>query len=415
MSQGRLIVACDFGSTQFRALVTEITGSGDLEVVGCARHEASGFQDGDFVDIKSAARGIRACMQDLEADSNIYISGFTYNIAGSHLHSVQAKAQVPITSGPRPIRQADVDKVLKQARSMAIPFDQKILTVTPEEYAVDRVRGITDPLGRVGSQLEVTAHLVTGSRSVLSNIQTTIGEARFKGLGEEVDILAVGMALLEEQEKQQGVMLVDIGGEMTSWAVFRQGGILANGSLPWGGKHLTMDLAHGLRLDWGQAEDLKRERGVVLRSLVPEVAISALFTEEKPEASQGLIAAILEPRMEEILTMVKNDFGDMRELATLGAGIVLTGGGSRCQGTRRLCEEIFDLQVAKRYLPRWLEGAEQLPEDQWATAIGLCRWAARDVVAAQPEEIGQEKGGLLGRLRGMFKRADSEDELVARG
>jgi len=414
MSQGRLIVACDFGSTNFRALVTEITGNGDLEVVGCAQHEACGFRDGDFVDIKSAARAIRGCMQDLEADSSIYVSGFTYNIAGSHLHSVQARAQVSITSGPRPIRQADVDKVLKQARSMAIPFDQKILTVTPVEYAVDRVRGITDPLGRVGSLLEVTAHLVTGSRSVLSNIQNTIVEAKFKGLGEEVDILAAGMALLQEQEKQQGVMLIDVGGEMTSWAVFRKGGILANGSLPWGGKHLTMDLAHGLRLDWEEAEALKRQRGVVLRSLSPEVALSALFTEEKPEASRGLIAAILEPRMEEILTMVKNDFGDMRELSTLGAGIVLTGGGSRCKGTRGLCEEVFDLQVGKRYLPRKLAGADQLPEDQWATAIGLCRWAARDVVAAQPVESTEDKGGLLGRLRGMFKRPDSEDELVAR-
>ncbi len=415
MSQGRLIVACDFGTTTFRALVTEITAGGDLEVVGCAQQDACGYQDGDFVDIKSAAQGITRCIRDLESDSSIYVSGFTHNIAGSHLHSVQAKAQVSIQSGPRPIRQADVDKVLKQARSMAIPFDQKILTVTPVEYSVDRVRGITDPLGRVGSLLEVTAHLVTGSRSVLSNIQTTIAEAKYKGLGEEVDILATGMAVLEEQEKQQGVMLIDIGGEMTSWAVFRKGGILANGSLPWGGRHLTTDLAHGLRLDWDQAEALKREKGVVLRSLAPEVALSALFTEAKPEASEGLVAAILEPRMEEILTLVKNDFGDMRELSTLGAGIVLTGGGSRCKGARSLCEEVFDLQVQKRYLPRNLAGADQLPEDQWATAIGLCRWAARDVALSQPAESSQDRGGLLGKLRGMFKRSDSEDELVARG
>lgn len=415
MSQGRLIVACDFGTTTFRALVTEITGGGELEVVGCAQQEAAGFQDGDFVDLKSAAGAIRRCIQDLESDSSVYVSGFTHNIAGSHLHSVQARAQVSITSGPRPIRQADVDRVLQQARSMAIPFDQKILTVTPVEYSVDRVRGITDPLGRVGSLLEVTAHLVTGSRSVLSNIQNTIAEAGYKPRGEEVDIMATGMALLEEQERQQGVMLIDIGGEMTSWAVLRKGGILANGHLPWGGKHLTVDLAHGLRLDWAEAEALKRQRGVVLRSLAPEVALSALFGEDKPEASKGLIAAILEPRMEEILTLVKNDFGDMRELATLGAGIVLTGGGSRCKGTRGLCEEVFDLQVQKRYLPRKLAGADQLPDGQWATAIGLCCWSARDVARSQPVESSSERGSWFGRLRGMFRRPDPEDELVARG
>lgn len=415
MSQGRLIVACDFGTTMFRALVTEVRSDGDMEIVGCAQHEACGYQDGDFVDIKTAAEGIAGCIRDLEADSNIYVSGFTHNIAGSHLHSVQARAQVSILAGPRPIKPADVEKVLKQARSMAIPFDQKILTVTPVAYSVDRVGGITDPQGRVGSLLEVTAHLVTGSRSVLANIQNTIVEAKYKTLGEEVDVMAAGTALLAEQEMQEGVMLIDIGGEMTNWVVYRHGGILANGCLAWGGKHLTRDLAHGLRMEWDEAEELKRDKGVVLRSLAPEVAVSALFGESKPAACEGLVAAILEPRMEEILTLVKNDFGDMRELATLGAGIVLTGGGSRCEGTAALCEEIFDLQSQERYLPRRLAGADQLPDGQWATAIGLCRWSARDLAKASPMDSPQDGHGLLGKLKGIFKRPNLEDEMVARG
>lgn len=414
MGQGRLIVACDFGSTGFRALVTETTANGELEIVGCALEKAEGFHDGDFVDLGAGARCIARCIRELESDSDIYVSGFTYNIAGSHLHSVRATAQLSIGPGPRPIRQSDVDEVIKQARSMAIPFDQKILTVTPVEYSVDRVRGIVDPLGRVGSLLEVQAHLITGSRSVLSNIENAVETAKYKPLGEEVDVMAAGMALLETTEKEQGVMLIDIGGSVTNWVVYRKGAILANGSIPWGGNHMTGDLAHGLRISQDEAENIKRQRGVVMRNLVPEVPLSALFEEERPEGTRGLIAAILEPRMEEILTLVKKDFGDMRELASLGAGIVLTGGGSQCRGTKGLCEEIFDLQASKRYLPRKLAGKDQLPEGQWATVIGLCRWSACDAdQAGFPEEVGQG-GGFLGKLRGMFQRSDKKKEMVAK-
>ncbi len=415
MSQGRLIVACDFGTTGFRALVTEMIADGALEIVGCAQEKVDGFQDGDFVDLGAGARCIARCILELESDSEIYVSGFTYNITGSHLHSVRATAQVSIGPGPRAIRQSDVDEVIKKARSMAIPFDQKILTVTPVEYSVDRVRGILDPLGRVGSMLEITAHLVTGSRSVLNNIENVIETAKYKPLGEEVDIMAAGMALLEAQEKEQGVMLIDIGGDITNWAVYRKGAILTNGSIPWGGNNMTGDLAHGLRVAWDEAEEIKCQRGVVMRNQVAEVSLSALFEEERPESTQGLIAAILEPRMEEILTLVKKDFGDVQELATLGAGVVLTGGGSRCQGTSSLCEEIFDLQAQERYLPEDLAGADQLPDGQWATVIGLCRWSARDVVQAGPQEEPGRGGGLLGKLRGMFNRSEKSDEMVAKG
>ncbi|MCP4293213.1 MAG: cell division protein FtsA [bacterium] len=408
MSQGRLFVACDFGSTSFRALVCETTDNGEMEVVGCAHEKVEGFQDGDFIDLGAGARCIARCIRDLEADSDIYVSGFTYNIGGSHLHSIRATAQISIGPGPRPIRQGDVDAVIKKARGMAIPFDQKILTVTPVEFSVDRVRGIVDPLGRVGSLLEIQAHLVMGSRSVLNNIENAVETAKYKPLGEEVDVMAAGMALLEPQEKTQGAMLIDIGGDLTNWAVYRKGTILANGSIPWGGNHMTADLAHGLRVDWDQAESIKRQRGVVMRNLAPEVSLSTLFNEEKPEETKGLIAAILEPRMEEILTMVKKDFGDLRELSSLGAGIILTGGGSHCRGTKGLCEEIFDLQVRKRYLPRKLAGSDHLPEGQWATVIGLCRCSAKDSEMSDPQEDSRPGGGLLGKLRGMFKKQEPQ-------
>lgn len=413
MGQGRLIVAFDFGTTEFRALVTETTETGDLEIIGCAQEPAEGYHDGDFVDLAAGAQCIRRCIQNLEAATEIYVSGFTYNISGSHLRSVRATAQVPVVSGPRPIRPSDLEEASNRARSMAIPFDQKILTVTPVEYSVDRVRGITAPLGRVGSQLEIRAHLITGSRSVLNNIENAIETAKYKPLGEEVDVLATSRALLSQEDLDQGVMLIDMGGSATSWAVFRRGAILTNGSIPFGGNNLTTDLSHGLRIPLAEAEKVKRNRGVVLRSLVEEVPLGMLFEEERPEETPGLVAAILEPRLEEILTMVKEDFGDLGALAGLSGGVVLTGGGSRCQGTAKLCEEIFDLPVKVRFHCPRLIGAEDLPEGQWAAVAGLSLWTAGDLTGGEESSDSRPGGGLLGKIRGMFRRKLDDDELAA--
>jgi cell division protein FtsA len=257
------------------------------------------------------------------------------------------------------------------------------------------------------------AHMITGSRSVLHNLENAIETAKYKPLGEEVDVLATGMALLKQSDLEQGVMLVDVGGLATNWAVYRKGVIVANGMVPLGGEHLTADLAHGLRISSEEAERVKVTRGVVLRSLVGEVSIQVLFEEDRPEETPGLIAAILEPRVEEIFTHVKNDFGDLRELAGLGAGVVLTGGGSRCRGTRQLCEEVFDLPVERRHLPDGLVGAEKLPPGQWASVLGLSLWAARDTGELTASEEQGRNVGLLSRLREVFRRPGDDDAMTA--
>lgn len=412
MSEGRLIVTCDFGTTTFRAVVTEVDHEGSFKVLGHAAEPAQGFRDGDFVDLGAASACIARLMAKLEEAADIYVSGFAYNVSGSHLRSVRATAQLPIGPGPRPIRHADLDEARTRASAMAIPFDHQILSVTPVEYAVDRVRGVIDPVGRVGSQLEIQAHLITGSRSVLHNIENAITSAKYKPLGEEIDVLAAAAALLDARERQEGAMLIDVGGHCTNWAVYRKGSIVASGSVALGGWHLTGDLSHGLRIAREDAEEVKRTRGVVLRSLVDQVPIDVLFEERRPTETPGLVAAILEPRMEEIFTWVKNDFGDARELAALKAGVVLTGGGSRCRGTRALCEEVLDLPVRRAYLPAALKDAGTLPDGQWATALGLgFLYAGADDDALRGTAPG--RGSWLSRLRGRWRRPPADGEMTA--
>ncbi|MFH1842885.1 MAG: cell division protein FtsA [bacterium] len=407
MNTGQLIVACDFGTTVFRALVTETTLEGGLRVLGCGEIPTIGFQDGDFIDMRTGSRGIARVMRLVEAAADVDVSAFYYNIAGSHLRSVWARGQVQVGPGPRAIERDDLEAVLAKARSLAVPFDNWILAVNPVEYSVDRIRGIVDPQGRIGSQLEVEAHLITGSRSVVHNIEQAINMAGYEVAGRAVDVLSAATALLSPAEQEEGVLLIDVGGRATNWALLRNDRIVGNGMVPWGGCHLTSDLAHGLRVSLDRAARIKRERGLALRSLSQESSLEALFEEERPEETPSLVAAILEPRLEEIFSLVKQALGDSHKLASLSAGVVLTGGGVRCEGSAALCEEVFGLPVQKRYLPVEFADVEALADGQWATAVGLSIWAAGKPLLEPEQTNTTEMPGLpfWHRIRGWLDRS----------
>ncbi len=409
MSTGRLIVACDFGTTTFRTLVSEIGAGGELALLGAGAVPAGGYRDGDFVDLRVGSRHIARAVAAAEAAADVDISAFHCNVSGSHLKALTARGQVQIGPVPRAITEADVDGALAKARSIVIPFDHCILAANPVDFAVDRVRGIVDPRGRIGSQLEVEAHLVTGSGSVVRNVDRAVSLAGYEVAGRAVDVLAAAECLLERDEREEGVLLIDIGGRSTQWALFRGGRIAGSGTVPWGGWHMTADLAHGLRITHAEAEQAKQQRGIALRSLVEGTDFEALFDEERPEETPGLIAAILEPRLEEVFSLVKRDLGNGFQPSALGQGIVLTGGGSRCRGSAALCEEVFGVPVRCRYVPAGLAGVEKLGQGQWATALGLTLWAARDSRQAAVAAEGSVEGGALWRrVRGWFARPPAQ-------
>jgi len=408
MIEGSLIVACDFGTTSFRAVVAEMATGRAPRILAGTVGRAEGFQDGDFVDVKAGSLAIARLIREVQELANVDVSGFGFNISGSHLRSVMATGQIPIGRGGRDITGRDVDEVMTMARSLAIPFNHRILTVNPVEFSVDRVGGILDPRGRVGSRLEVKAHLITGSCAVIRNIENAIEKAGFAPAGHAVDILAVATALLTPAERERGVLLIDVGGAVTHWAALAGGRLLGIGSTPWGGEHLTADLASGLRIPVEAAEAVKQDRGVALRSLVEEVDVNVLFDQEDPVETPGLVAAILEPRLEEIFSLVKDALGPELPLSRLGAGIVLTGGGSRCRGSRELCEEVFGLPVRGRYLPDELEGVDRLPGGQWATALGLALWGggSEHAQAGPPTDAASAAPGWRGRIRRLFARSE---------
>ena len=401
MTDTSLIVACDFGTTAFRALVAEVGDSGRLRVLAGAVQPAEGFQDGDFVDVKAGSLAVARTIRQLQDTANVDISGFGFNIAGSHLRSVLATGQIPIGPGVREITARDVEEVMTMARSLTIPFNHRILAVNPVDFSVDRVSGIHDPRGREGSRLEVKAHLITGSCSVIRNVENAIEKAGFASAGHAVDVLAAATCLLTPAEREQGVLFVDVGGTVTHWAALADGRLLGIGSVAWGGDHLTADLASGLRIAPAAAEAVKCDRGVALRSLVEDIDVNVLFDQEDPEETPGLVAAILEPRLEEIFSLGKDSLGPDLPLSSLGTGLILGGGGSRCRGSRELCEEVFGLPVRTRYLPDGIEGAEKLPPGQWATALGLAMWGGgnEDTEDSSTDEVGSHQGSWRDRFR----------------
>ncbi len=405
MTDGQLIVACDFGTAAFRALVIETGADGRARVLAGASQPAEGFQDGDFVDVKAGSIAVARVLRSLQDAADLDITGFSFNVAGSHLRSVLATGQVPIGPGAREITQRDVDDVMQMARSLTIPFNHRILAVNPVDFVVDRVAGIPDPRGREGSRLEVKAHLITGSCSVIRNVENAIEKAGFAPVGCAVDVLAAATCLLTDEEREQGVLFIDVGGTVTHWAAIVGGCLLGIVATPWGGAHMTGDLASGLRITADAAEAVKCDRGVVLRSLVEDIDVNVLFEQDDPEETPGLVAAILEPRLEEVLSLVKDGLGPNLPLARFGAGIVLTGGGSRCRGSRELCEEVFGLTARTRYMPEDVDGLDRLPPGHWATALGLALWGSgREETEVDDGAEPGAAGGLKARLKGLFGR-----------
>ncbi len=405
MEQEMLIVSVDLGSSMFRVLVSRSLPGGELRVVGAGEAPAAGYRDGDFVDVPAGSRALAKAVRLAEQAAEVDISGFCYTLGGGHLRTIAVRSQHQVPPHREEIAPDDVEAVLEKARSLAIPFDHAILGVHPVHYTVDGIGGVLEPVGRPGHRLEVDALLVTGSRSVQHNLEHTIDKAGFQPAGWAIDILATADALLTPAEREAGVALIDVGGERTAWIVVRHGRLQGCGSVPWGGDHLTHDLAHGLRIGLDEAERIKRTRGVVLRSLAGEdVDPEILFEEEDPEETPGLVAAILEPRLEEILGLVREGMGDALEAGGLGEGVVVTGRGSLCAGTEQLCEEVLGVRCRRRLDPLRVVNPEALPGPGWATAVGAALTVLGGGTADQPSEPDAADGkGMLGKLRRFFR------------
>lgn len=409
----RFVVGLDVGSTKVACVIAEARDGDRLEIVGLGEAPSRGLSKGVVVNLDATADSIRACVEQAEAMAGVSVDCATVGLAGGHVRSFNSRGVVAVSGRERAVSREDLRRVLEAAKAVSIPADREILHILPQEYVLDDQRGITSPLGMIGSRLEANVHVVTASTTSVQNLVTCVNMAGIEVRDTVLEQLAAADAVLTSDEKDLGVALIDVGGGTTDLAIFERGSIGHTAVLPVGGNHFTNDLAVGLRTPIADAERLKRKHGCALASLVLEdeaIEVPSVGGRKPRLLSRQVLAEILEPRAEEIFTLIRDEIVRAGFDGALNAGVVLTGGGSLLLGMIEIAEQVFDVPV-RRGQPSGVGGlSDSAANPQYATAVGLALYGSRHrpsprrrLRLAAPAGLLEKMGGRVRAwLSGMF-------------
>lgn len=370
--QKNLIVGLDIGTSKIVAIVAEILPEGRLEVIGMGQTPSRGLKKGVVVNIESTVNAIQRALEEAELMADCKIREVYTGIAGSHIRSINSHGMVAIKD--KEVGQSDVDRVIETARAVIIPTDQQVLHILTQEFIIDGQEDVREPLGMSGVKLEVKVHIVTGAISAAQNIIKCVRRCGLEVRDLILQPLASSMAVLSEDEKDLGVCLVDIGGGTTDIAVFTGGAIRHTSVIPIAGDQITNDVAMALRTPTADAEDLKVKYGCALRQLADaKEMIEVLGVGDRParQLSRQTLAEVIEPRVEELYSLVQAELRRSGFEELLSSGIVITGGSSAMEGMVELGEEVFHMPV-RLGMPQYVGGlAEVVRNPRFATAVGL--------------------------------------------
>jgi len=367
-----IIVGLDIGTSKVAAIVATVNEQNVIEVLGIGSHVSRGLKKGVVVNIESTVQSIRRAVEEAELMSGCQIESVFAGIAGSHIRSLNSHGIVAIRD--REVQQADVDRVIDAAKAVAIPADQKILHVLPQEYIVDTQEGVREPLGMHGVRLEAKVHMVTGAISAAQNIVKCVRRCGLEVDDVILEQLASSQAVLTDDEKELGVCLVDIGGGTTDIAVFAEGTIRHTAVIPIAGDQITNDIAVALRTPTQYAEEIKKQFACALTQLAgPDESIEVPSVGDRPprRLARQTLAEVVEPRYEELLTLVHDELRRSGFDEICAAGVVLTGGCSKMEGVIELAEEVFHVPV-RIGVPIHIAGLVELVRNPiYATGAGL--------------------------------------------
>jgi len=393
MADGRMVAALDIGTTKILALVGEMDEHGGIYVIGHGQTPSDGLRRGVVVDMDKTVKSIRKAVDDAQMVSGTEIDRVTVGIAGENIRSINSHGVVAVSRSDNEITSSDVRKAIEASRAIAIPVDREIIHVIPQAYSVDDQSGIKDAVGMSGVRLEVETHIVTVSVASAKNIYRALERCQLGVDHIVLESLAQSTVLLGEEETEAGCMIIDLGGEIACASLFYDGAIRHTAVVPLGGKNVTNDIAIGLRTSVGQAEQLKLTYGAALASSVdPDEMIQVPGVAGRPprELSRNVLASIIEPRMEEILSLINKELKKVCRLDLFTAGIVLVGGGSLLPGTFELAEQIFDMPVRMGEIRGIAHTSDELGDARFATAHGLL------VYGFNNEALVGGRGGALG-------------------
>src|SRR5690554_2136871 len=402
----RMIVGLDIGTSKVVALVGEIGADGELEIVGLGSHPSRGMKKGVVVNIESTVQSIQRAIEEAELMAGCQIHSVFAGIAGNHIRSMNSHGIVAIRDGE--VVQADIERVLDAAQAVAIPADQKVLHILPQEYVIDNQEGVREPRGMSGVRLEAKVHLVTCAMNAVQNIEKCIRRCGLEVEDVILEQLASSYSVLTEDEKELGVCMVDIGGGTTDIAIFTEGAIRHTAVIPIAGDQVTNDIAMALRTPTQHAEEIKIRYACALAKLAgPEETIKVPSVGERPprDLSRQALAEVVEPRYDELFTLIqaelrRSGFEDM-----IPAGIVLTGGTAKMEGAVELAEEIFHMPV-RLGVPQEFKGLTDIVNNPiYSTGVGLLVYAmkqhqeGRSVTPISREQ----QGSMLSKLKKLFQ------------
>jgi cell division protein FtsA len=369
----QIIVGLDIGTTKTRAVVAELREDGGADVIGVGTSLSRGLRKGVVINIEDTVASVRKAVEEAEVVSGVVINSVYVGIAGGHINSLTSDGLVAIKS--REVTRADIVRAVNAARSAAIvKSDHRVLHVLPREFIVDDQDGIRDPLGMSGSHLKVNVHIITGAVTSVQNLVKSVERGGLDVIGIILQPLASSEAVLNEDERELGVVMVDMGGGTTDLAIFSEGSVMHTAIIPVGGDHFTNDIAVGLKTARSDAERLKVQSGCAVASLVKDdevIDVPSIGNRPVRSLSRKLLADIIEPRAEELFDLVAREIKRAGYEGVVTGGVVITGGTSLMEGMADMAERMLDLP-ARRGLPAGVGGIhEHVGNPMFSTSVGL--------------------------------------------
>ncbi|QSP96171.1 cell division protein FtsA [Marinobacter salinisoli] len=399
-----MIVGLDIGTSKVVAIVGKRKMDGTIEVVGIGSHPSRGLKRGVVVNIETTVQAIQRAVEEAELMAGCRIHSVYAGIAGSHIKSLNSHGIVAIRD--REVTQADIDRVIDAAQAVAIPADQKILHILPQEFVIDNQEGIKEPLGMSGVRLEAKVHLVTCAVNAAQNIEKCVMRCGLEVDDIILEQLASSHAILTEDEKELGVCVVDIGGGTTDIAVFTGGAIRHTAVIPIAGDQVTNDIAMALRTPTQNAEEIKIKYACALTQLAgadETIKVPSVGDRAPRDLSRQALAEVVEPRYEELFTLVQSELRRSGFEDLIPAGIVITGGSSTMEGVVELAEEIFHMPV-RLACPQAVSGMTEVVNNPiYATGVGLLIHGFRQMdLGRSPVLKSEETPSLVERMKAWF-------------
>jgi cell division protein FtsA len=404
-TEKNLIVGLDIGTSKVVAIVGEVLADGELEVVGIGSHPSRGLKKGVVVNIESTVHSIQRAVEEAELMAGCQIHSVYAGIAGSHIRSLNSHGIVAIRD--KEVSPTDVERVIDAARAVAIPADQKILHILPQDFVIDNQEGIREPVGMSGVRLEAKVHMVTGAVSAAQNIIKCVRRCGLEVDDIILEQLASSYSVLTEDEKELGVCIVDIGGGTTDIAVFTEGAIRHTAVIPIAGDQVTNDIAVALRTPMQHAEEIKIKYACALTQMASaEESIEVPSVGDRPprQLARHTLAEVVEPRYEELLTLIQAELRRSGFEDLIASGIVLTGGSAKIEGLVDLAEEIFHMPV-RLGSPQYVTGlVDVIRNPIYATGVGLLLFGHQNR-DQRSMDLGLGKGvrGVWDRMKGWFQ------------